>query len=351
VKSNSLVQGFKSNGQIPNMHRNGQSVIIRHKEYISDITSTTGFGVYSQYPLNPGLSVTFPWLSTIAQQYQEYTWKGVIFEFRSTSGDVVASSNTALGSVMMATNYRGTAPVYTNKLSMLNEYFSSDAKPSEDFCHPIECDPRENPYNVQYVRGAAVPAGEDEKTYDLGIMSIATEGMQASSVDIGELWVSYEVELRKPVVSGATDLFGKAAHYYASSGAAATTPFSTARTSLYDSIGLVFTSTKVTFPLGTIGTFIVVLAFGGTITVANFANAFTSGTLTNCTAATSFNGSTSNNPIAAQYTASGTSAGLCYAIVTIPDSTLQASITPSITTLTGASTSDISVFQIAPSSI
>jgi len=103
VTSNSLVNRFRTSGDIPNMHRNGQSVVVRHREYITDVTSAENFTVDLTVPLNPGLASSFPWLSTIAQQYQEYTWKGVIFEYVSTSGDVVASSNTALGTVMMAT--------------------------------------------------------------------------------------------------------------------------------------------------------------------------------------------------------------------------------------------------------
>jgi len=45
VTSNSLVNRFRTSGDIPNMHRNGQSVVVRHREYITDVTSAENFTV------------------------------------------------------------------------------------------------------------------------------------------------------------------------------------------------------------------------------------------------------------------------------------------------------------------
>jgi len=347
LNSNSLVARFKSSGDIPNMHSNNQSIVVRHKEYVTDVLSSTAFASFAQYPLNPGLSTSFPWLSGIAQQFQEYTWKGIIYEFISTSGDVVASSNTALGSVMMVTSYRATAPPFTNKVQLLNEFFASDAKPSESFCHPIECNPKENPYNVQYVRGAAVPAGEDQKTYDLGVMTVATMGMQAASVDIGELWVSYEVELRKPVSNQDVDNFALAAHYTNTTTSAAA-QFGTARVALYDNIGMSFSSTTCSFPLGSIGTYQVTIVYNA-CTVASFPTFFSGGTgaLVNCTWSLSLNGTISQTTNSS-YTANGTGNAIVLGFCTITNPELVASFTPnSGITITGTSVTEVLVAQVA----
>lgn len=198
IRRNSMMSGSSSTS-IPMMHKTSQSVIVRHREYVTDVLSTTGFGISNSFPLNPGMSKTFPWLSNLANSFQEYTIRGMVFHYIPTAGNAVSSTNNALGNVMMVTNYRSTATAPTSKLELLNEYFSSDARPSETFCHPIECDPKENPYNVQYIRRAAVPTGEDPKSFDLGTTIVATNGMQAANINVGEIWVSYEVELRKPV--------------------------------------------------------------------------------------------------------------------------------------------------------
>jgi hypothetical protein len=339
LRSNSLVQASSGSGSIPMMHQTGQDVVIRHREYIGDVSSSIAFSVNNTFPLNPGWAGTFPWLSTIAQQYQEYTFRGVVFEFVSTAGDAVSSTNNAMGSVIMATNYRATAPAFTNKSQMLNEFFSCDAKPCETFCHPIECDPLENPYNVQYVRGALVPSNEDPKTYDLGTMTLATQGMQAGSIDVGELWVTYEVELRKPVLTGLSNLFGSVAHMYTTTGVASAAPFGTGgRTMLSDNIGLSFSNTTLTFPKNIVGHYRVTVAWAT-------CSAFGTGTftLTNCTQVQTPQGTTSG--IYSACTA-GSAYSIQSGIYNITDPTVAASVAIGASTMTGVSQMDVWVEQV-----
>jgi len=230
VKSNSLYNSAIKSGQVPNMHTQGQTVVVRHKEYIGDVVSSSTAGVFNQtsYPINPGLSTTFPWLSGIADQYQEYTFKGLLFEFKSSSADAIASStNTALGTVIMTTRYNPLLPAPTGKLDALNEYYSSDAKPSEDFCHFIECDPRENPFNVQYVRDA--PVAGNIQNYDLGELFVCTSGLQGTSNVCGELWASYEVELRKPIITDGSTASYSQFSSYSTTGISTTNYFGTAQ--------------------------------------------------------------------------------------------------------------------------
>lgn len=204
LRQNSLARQANATG-VPFMHSNSEMTVVRHREYLGDINSSTTAGAFSigSYPLNPGQSSTFPWLSTVASNYQEYTFKGLLFEFRSTSADAIANAvNTALGSVMMGTIYNPALPPFTNKIQMLNEYYSTDGKPSENICHFVECDPKENPFNILYIRPGAVPPAGNIQNFDLGTFSIATVGFQGANVNCGELWVSYEVELRKPTPVG-----------------------------------------------------------------------------------------------------------------------------------------------------
>lgn len=267
VKNNSLVTK-----PVPSMHKTSQSVIVRHREFIGDVVSSGTANAFTSqsYSLNPGLGSTFPWLSSIAQCYQEYDFKGVIFEYHSSSADAIASStNTTLGTVHMVTLYRNSIPI-TSKQQVLNEFFANDAKPSEDFVHPVECDPAENPFKVQYVRGGAVPAGEDIKMYDLGTFYVCSSGVQGTSVVLGELWATYEVELKKPVFggpSGGGDLYGTYAHYTFTP--ANSTPLSSS-VKVFDDIGLSFTNLAMSWPNGTVGTYMCYyVAYGGaTSTVA-----------------------------------------------------------------------------------
>lgn len=183
--------------QIVNSVETG-SVIVRHREYIGDILATTAF-TNRQYPINPGLAQTFPWLSTIANSFEQYRIRGLLFEFGSTSSDALLSSSTstALGSVIMSTDYDVADPAPTSKREMLNALFASSDKPSQTFIHPLECKKSISAQTILYNRSAAVPGGFDKRLYDFANFNIATEGMQAAGGVLGELWVTYEVEFFK----------------------------------------------------------------------------------------------------------------------------------------------------------
>lgn len=284
VRVNSVLN---PNSAIPMMHQQGQSIIVRHKEFIADVIGGAGtpsaYTIMQSIYLNPGLAASFPWLSSIAKQFQEYTWRGVIFHFISTSGQSVASTNTSLGTVMLHTDYRVTAPTPINKTELLNEYFASDAKPSECFVHPIECDPKENPYNVQYVRTGPVPVGEDPKSYDLGKVNVATVGLPSDSLNCGELWVTYEVELRKPQII--VDPPMVYAEGYTTINA--TNLFGTVRDIQANDLAVTLSNAgTIAFPLGTKGRYKVDLYYYGTTLTITFG----ASTLTNCTAVTNFAG-------------------------------------------------------------
>jgi hypothetical protein len=147
--------------------------------------------------LNPGISSTFPWLSTIAQNYQEYKFHGLIFEFRSLITDFVTSG--APGVMVMATNYNADQVPYNSRIAMENSEYATSVKPTRDLIHGVECATGQTVLNQLYVRTGSVPTGQDLRLYDLGLTQIATQGNPVQ--DIGEIWVSYCVEFFKPLLA------------------------------------------------------------------------------------------------------------------------------------------------------
>lgn len=170
-----------------------------HKEFLGDIRGSEAFTIRS-YELNPGLFASFPWGSKIASQFTQYSFLGVIFMYNATSASALNSTNTALGTVIMATQYNPGKPDYVSKIEMEASQFSCSTRPSESLMHVIECDPRDRPLLHSYVRTGALSSSEDPRLYDLAVFQIATAGMQAEAT-IGELWVTYEIELLYPRVS------------------------------------------------------------------------------------------------------------------------------------------------------
>jgi len=182
---------------VPYMHSSDNSIQIRHKEFITNIEATAPFSLQS-FSVNPGLSRTFPFLSSLAQNYEQYEIRGMVFYFKSTSADALNSTNTALGSIILASDYNSLDASFTTKQGMEATTFSTSGKPSIDQIHPIECDSRQSSGpSLRYIRSGSVPAGADVRLYDWCNTQIASSGVQANSL-CGELHVAYDVVLRNP---------------------------------------------------------------------------------------------------------------------------------------------------------
>lgn len=295
VTNNSLV--LKASQGIPEMHRNGQSIIVRHKEYLGQIDSSTTYLVRQSYVLNPGLASTFPWLSSIASNFQEYTFKGVVFHYVPTSGHAITGTNPAIGSVMMQTSYRSTDTPPSSKIELLNEYFACEAAPDTSFVHPIECDPKENPFNVQYVRTGALPPGETQLMYDLGTTYVAVNGNPATGNTVGDIWVSYEVELRKPIlhsnVTRTAYLFGSTRF---GAGITVNDYFPTSLTPVVQgNLPLTLSGRTITFPAGTFGEFYIQFYLTSDISGFSGATVTIPGTITTVNCVSSEYGTSGSN--------------------------------------------------------
>lgn len=172
-----------------------------------NILGTGGAFNMTSYTINPANSRSFPFLAQLAANYEQYEVEGMLYQFRSTSANALNSTNTALGSVIMATQYDVLDAPFASKTEMLNYEFSTSAKPSENVIHMIECEPRQTSVSELFTLTGSVPTGADPRLYHLGRFSIATVGFQADNVNIGELHVTYQVRLLKPKLYTSLGLF------------------------------------------------------------------------------------------------------------------------------------------------
>jgi hypothetical protein len=203
IVGNSLIQG-SPNGQI-GIVTQGRSTIVRWREYIGDVythPSTVGAFNATTFTVNPGNLQTFPWLSTLATQYEQYKPRGVIFEFKSTATDT--TTNASLGSVLMATDYDLVDANYKNKAEMMNSAYSSEAKMTDGMYHGIECDPEELDRKVFFCRNTSPSTFTSaDRDYDVCKTTIATQGGGlAAGQSVGSLYVHYEFEFLKEQVFG-----------------------------------------------------------------------------------------------------------------------------------------------------
>lgn len=208
VSSNTLTTNIDS---LPTFRNSSKGTRIMHREYLFDLVTSPVAGTFQvqQLALQPGLITTFPWLSPIGEQYEEYELMGVVFEFKSNSYDALASTNTASGTVIMTTNYNVLSPPFTTKLQMEQYQYTCSAKPSVSLLHPVECARGVTPVTTLFTRAGPVTTG-DLRLYDWGNFNVATVGMQGTSVNVGEIWVTYDIMFHKPKLTAASDL---ADHY------------------------------------------------------------------------------------------------------------------------------------------
>jgi hypothetical protein len=169
---------------------------IRHREYLGNVYSSVDFAT-TAYPIQIGVRTMFPWLSTMADSFQQYRIHGAELYYESTSSNVSATTNTALGTVMMSTLYEVNQPLLRTSVEILNSEYTTSEKPTVNFYHPLECDPKQTTITNLYVRNSFTP---QTSFTDLGNFQISTEGMQADGVQVGKLWITYDVELMKPTL-------------------------------------------------------------------------------------------------------------------------------------------------------
>lgn len=217
-----------------------------YREYIQDISTDGSSGGFSSitFPIQPGLASTFPYLSGLANQFEQYEFQGLIFEYKSLANNPIGQTTIVpAGCVICATNYDVLSPAFTSKAQMEQSAFSTCGTPGQDIIAPIECAPMEQSTNLFYVRDGPVPTGDlrfnDKANFQIAISGVPDAG---TPTKIGELWVSYHIRLYKPWL-GSGDYTGSLMAKYTVVGYdPATAPFGTALSLNYGSLDVLWTS-------------------------------------------------------------------------------------------------------------
>lgn len=157
------------------------------------------FQIVDAISLNPGLGESFPSLSQIAMNYEEYEFIQLAVTFKSTIDQSLATNGQS-GQIALTTSYNPGQDPFGSKQEMMGYSGGMSCKTNQSMIHGVECDPSKNSGSAgKYVRPGFVVQG-DLKNYDLGTtyLSVLDAPTQFLGVTLGELWVSYTVVLRKP---------------------------------------------------------------------------------------------------------------------------------------------------------
>jgi hypothetical protein len=246
---------------------------ISNREYVGDVTTYTGYitgvngsaAVAAPCPfaisqeggsINPGNVKMFPWLSFIAQNFEKYRFRKLIFYLKSITSDAISSTGATaatLGQVMIAVDYNcattqyivpqsgglSTAEIaakpttngtnaqyapFANANAMMNSEGAIMAKPSQHIRFPVEVNKKDAPYKWYYVRFSnanvtlqSTSGIGDLRLYNIGNLQIATSlipvpitnaspGAFTPAVTTHQIWVEYDIEFETPIATETVNL-------------------------------------------------------------------------------------------------------------------------------------------------
>lgn len=193
--ANSLIAG----SGVPGMHDNSAGQItVRHHEYIGTLAMTEDFTL-TTFDIDVTNPNTFPWLSVIARNFQQYQINGLIFMVKSLSSDVAIAPTQGMGTISGSVRYDVESLPPTTSVEILGSVFSSSAKPSVNQAFPVECARAQTQTSIlKVLQPGTTP--NDLQFYKLGFLDIATEGAANSYPEACQVYCVYDITFMKPRV-------------------------------------------------------------------------------------------------------------------------------------------------------
>jgi len=204
-------RALAAKGGTKNYANNKHSCVVSESEYIGELISGTGtpsIFASSVFPIQPGSTLTFPWLSKQAPQWEFYTFEYLEFFFKREVSEFATAGTT--GKVILMADFDASDGPPLSKISMEDTDPHADGMPCQNIS--LVLDPKGlHPGGVKkYVRPGGLLGNSDIKTFDAGNMYFASLGIAAAATAVGELHVKYRVRFEKPVLG--TTAFGAPAN-------------------------------------------------------------------------------------------------------------------------------------------
>lgn len=173
--------------------------IFRMREALVTLRSKDAFTLRS-FSLNPGLATTFPWLSVMARNYTQWKIHGAVLEYRKNCTQLQTA---AQGRVLFSVRYDTSQPAPTDVSEVENQAGSVPGVPYENMLMPIECKPSMVTTNKLNLRSGDLPPDQALQLYDHCILDVSNMGCGSAyeDVDIGTVYLAYDVELLNPVLA------------------------------------------------------------------------------------------------------------------------------------------------------
>jgi hypothetical protein len=160
-------------------------------EYLTNMEATEPFTL-QQVKINPGDETVFPYLSGLANNYEEYKFERLTFQYKTTCSTLTD------GSSYFAFNPDSREDAPTDKIRFMSFHDAKKAGAWESYSLTV---PRERLKVKRYISTGDLPSDTDIHFYDVGSFYAASEGNSgnvSTPISIGEVYVSYRVVLSSP---------------------------------------------------------------------------------------------------------------------------------------------------------
>merc|ERR1711966_348449 len=204
--ANGLISGSAST--MPRMqHINDEtgSLMVSHRERLMDVFAPSDSGFHQDvFTVSPGIEKTFPWLSQIAANYEEYEMIQCVFEYDGHSLVGINDTLEVQGSLIMATQMNVKDKAFRDRHEMERFPHASKCAQHGTMAHGVECDPRKiQGDGHRYIRMGGLAKDEDARDFDHAKFTIGQYNTptELAGKEIGQLFVYYTVKLMKPKIS------------------------------------------------------------------------------------------------------------------------------------------------------
>jgi len=192
VAASAAYASGQTTGQARISRTSADSCRIVHRELIASVTGSVAFTVAQSFPLNPGMPVTFPWLSNEAAGWERYRFNKLRFCYYTRTGSNVP------GSVMLSPDYDPADPAPIGEQIASSYQDAQEDAPWKDIHCELMARELMGDMKEKTIRNGALAANQDIKTYDAGNLHLCT--VDGTAVSWGKLWVEYDVTLYTPQV-------------------------------------------------------------------------------------------------------------------------------------------------------
>jgi len=169
----------------------GKPIRVQHREFLQTINSVTAFDGTSPYLLNPGLADNFPWLSQIAQSFEQYRFRMLRYVYRNRCPSTTAAT------IYSATQFDSNDATFAS-IEDLMDYSKTARSDIAWSSFNMNCRLGAGRFVKKlFVRTDSLITGEDANLYDSGKFTICGVSGTAGTY-LGDLLVEYDVEFTNP---------------------------------------------------------------------------------------------------------------------------------------------------------